>query len=882
MVKVRIYEVAKELGINSKEVVTKAKEIDIEAKTASSAINSEDAEKLMHYVMTGEKPEKTEKADETPKKKETKVVEIVESKKEEVKPKKSPPKTKSVKKEEAPIKSKEDPVNQEAVVKEEPKVIDEPPKKIEEPKESLAHASLKKRRGLVIVKKKKTTEEPKESFDTKVEKKPSKPTKTAEDLAKIFDFPKADENALKDKKKKKVKKQPTAKKDNTQKIDLLDGDLSDISGQIEEEMVVLPDFTSSGITVEKKQPRKDKNQDKTRTVNNRNNFEQKSIKRVSRKKTKKRPQPDSAQEVKSVEIPEEVRVYEFAEKVGKQPSEIIKALFTLGVMVTKNDFLDKDAIEILADEFEIEVTTINVLEELDYTKDYHDDDLDEHLEEKPPVVTIMGHVDHGKTSLLDYIRNAKVADGEAGGITQHVGAYMIEKDDKKITFVDTPGHEAFTEMRARGASVTDIVIIVVAADDGVKPQTIEAIDHAKAADVPIIVAINKIDKPAANIDLVMGQLSEIGITSVEWGGEYEFAKVSAKSGEGIDELLDLLLLQAEVMELKANPDRDAKTVVIESSVQKGRGPVATVICQNGTLRVGNNVVAGVAYGKVRALLNDLGKNIEAIHPGEPGVIVGLSETPEAGETLIKVDSERTSRDYAFKRAEYIRQKELSKSTKVTIDELSSMIAEGEIKKLPIILKADVSGSLEALKASLAKAGNDETKVHIVHSGIGGINESDVTLANASENCIILGFNVRPTGSAKTKAKRDGVEINTYSIIYDLIDDVNALLSGMLSPIIKEESVGIAEIRDVFVVPKIGAIAGCMVTEGTINRGHNARVIRDGVVIYDSKISSLKRFKDDAKEVARGYECGIGIENFNDLKAGDSIETYQNKEVAAEL
>jgi translation initiation factor IF-2 len=358
--------------------------------------------------------------------------------------------------------------------------------------------------------------------------------------------------------------------------------------------------------------------------------------------------------------------------------------------------------------------------------------------------------------------------------------------------------------------------------------------------------------------------------------------VSAKSGEGIDTLLDILLLQAEIMELKANPDRDAKAVVIESSVQKGRGPVATVICQNGTLRVGNNVVAGVAYGKVRALLDDTGKNLEAIHPGEPGVIVGLSETPEAGETLIKVENDRVARDYAFKRAEYIRQKELSKSTKVTIDELSSMIAEGEIKKLPIILKADVTGSLEALKASLDKAGNDETKVQIIHSGIGGINESDVTLANASENCVILGFNVRPTGSAKTKAKRDGIDIKTYSVIYDLIDDVNAILSGMLSPIIQEESIGTAEVRDIFVVPKIGTIAGCLVTDGTINRGHSARVIRDGIVIYDSKISSLKRFKDDAKEVAKGYECGIGIENFNDLKSGDNIETYQNKEVAATL
>ena len=553
------------------------------------------------------------------------------------------------------------------------------------------------------------------------------------------------------------------------------------------------------------------------------------------------------------------------------------------MMTTKNDFLDEDAIEILADEFNVEVNIIDDQKEFDYVAAYEEEIKDdENLQPRAPVITIMGHVDHGKTSLLDYIRKSRVAAGEAGGITQHVGAYMVNKNGRNITFIDTPGHEAFTAMRARGAGVTDIVIIVVAADDGVKPQTKEAVSHAKAAGVPIIIAINKMDKESANPDLVKTGLAELDIMPTEWGGKYEFVPISAKTGMGIDDLLEIVLLQADLLELKANPKANAKATVIESSLQKGRGPVATIIVENGTLHVGDTVVAGVAYGKIRSLLDDQGRALKEIKPGECGVIVGLSEIAEAGETLIGVKTDKEAREYAQKKAEYIRQKELSKSTKVSIDELSAKIAEGELKTLPVIIKADVGGSLEALKASLEKLANDEIRVNVIHSGVGGITQSDVALASASNDCIILGFNIRPTGEIKEKAKENGVEIKTYNVIYNLIDDVKAILGGLMSPIIREEQLGQAQVRQVIHVPKVGTIAGCIVTEGTINRGAKIRLIREGVVVYEGLVSSLKRFKDDVKEVAKGYECGVGIENFNDIRENDYIESFKEVKEKATL
>ena len=843
MAKVRIHEIAKELGSSSKKILEKAKELGFAVTTVSSAVSQEDAEKLYIYARSGIIPDNAPVKKSTPKKDPKSEIEAKKNIKEESKS--SIADTKKIKNE----------------PKESPK---------DEPKEqTLGNSSLNKRRGLVIVKKKKD-EQPKEQ-------KPSQSIINNKALESMFGS--SDESL---KKKKKDKKQFHAtKKESSSKLDLMG--LSEFGDDIvidDENVVILPDLTLKPIEVERQQTIKKPLNVYKQSQNSGFNLDG-GIQRSSRKKHKKLPKDNQNESVTSVNIPKEIRVYEFADKIKKSPSEIIGKLFMLGKMTTKNDFLEEDEIEILGAEFGIEINIVDTQEEFDYVKAYEGED-DQHSEPRAPVVTIMGHVDHGKTSLLDYIQNSRVASGEAGGITQHVGAYMVEKNGKNITFIDTPGHEAFTAMRARGASVTDIVIIVVAADDGVKPQTKEAISHAKAAGVPIIIAINKMDKESANPDLVKTGLAELDIMPTEWGGSYEFVPVSAKTGMGIEDLLEIVLLQAEILELKANPNREAKATIIESSLQKGRGPVATVIVENGTLKVGDTIVAGVAYGKVRALSDDKGRSLKAIKPGECGVLIGLSEVPEAGETLISVKSDKEAREYAHKKYEYLRQKELSKSTKVTIDELSAKIAEGELKNLPVIIKADVQGSLEAIKASLEKLRNDEIKVSIIHSGVGGITQSDISLASASQNCVILGFNIRPTGDIKEKAKEKAVEIKTYNIIYNLLDDVKALLSGLMSPVITEEDLGQAVIRQVINVPKVGQIAGCMVTEGIISRGAKIRVIRDGVVVFEGNISSLKRFKDDAKEVAKGYECGVGIEGYNDMREGDYIESYKEVENKAEI
>lgn len=843
MAKVRIHEIAKELGSSSKKILEKAKELGFAVTTVSSAVSQEDAEKLYIYARSGIIPDNAPVKKSTPKKDPKSEIEAKKNIKEESKSS----------------------ITDTKKIKNEPK---ESPK--DEPKEqTLGNSSLNKRRGLVIVKKKKD-EQPKEQ-------KPSQSIINNKALESMFGS--SDESL---KKKKKDKKQFHAtKKESSSKLDLMG--LSEFGDDIvidDENVVILPDLTLKPIEVERQQTIKKPLNVYKQSQNSGFNLDG-GIQRSSRKKHKKLPKDNQNESVTSVHIPKEIRVYEFADKIKKSPSEIIGKLFMLGKMTTKNDFLEEDEIEILGAEFGIEINIVDTQEEFDYVKAYEGED-DQHSEPRAPVVTIMGHVDHGKTSLLDYIQNSRVASGEAGGITQHVGAYMVEKNGKNITFIDTPGHEAFTAMRARGASVTDIVIIVVAADDGVKPQTKEAISHAKAAGVPIIIAINKMDKESANPDLVKTGLAELDIMPTEWGGSYEFVPVSAKTGMGIEDLLEIVLLQAEILELKANPNREAKATIIESSLQKGRGPVATVIVENGTLKVGDTIVAGVAYGKVRALSDDKGRSLKAIKPGECGVLIGLSEVPEAGETLISVKSDKEAREYAHKKYEYLRQKELSKSTKVTIDELSAKIAEGELKNLPVIIKADVQGSLEAIKASLEKLRNDEIKVSIIHSGVGGITQSDISLASASQNCVILGFNIRPTGDIKEKAKEKAVEIKTYNVIYNLLDDVKALLSGLMSPVITEEDLGQAVIRQVINVPKVGQIAGCMVTEGIISRGAKIRVIRDGVVVFEGNISSLKRFKDDAKEVAKGYECGVGIEGYNDMREGDYIESYKEVENKAEI
>ncbi|MBS4275421.1 translation initiation factor IF-2 [Campylobacter vulpis] len=851
MAKVRIHEIAKELGYDSKDIIQKANELGLDIKTASNAVEPEIAAGIYEYIQTKtipaifkkeeKKTSKNLKKEEKPKAIKAKKEIKKEESKEEVKEKVTPPKEK----------------------------VEEEIKEEKSESQSLAGATLAKRRGLVIVKKKKDEQEFK-----KEEQKPSTPAAERPSLSMIFSN--ADENL---KKKKKEKKAFVAtKKESVEKMDFLESqDFGDISLDDEDE-VVLPDFSVREKEVVQNTPKKPPN---FLRQNNSINFGEVGIQRRSRKKPPKRVEKKESEAITSLEIPKEIRVYEFADKLGKNTSEIISKLFMLGMMTTKNDFLDETAIEILAEEFGIEIKIIDEVSEFDYVKDY-DMGGEESLESRAPVITIMGHVDHGKTSLLDYIRNSRVVSGEAGGITQHVGAYMVEKNGRKITFIDTPGHEAFTAMRARGASITDIVIIVVAADDGVKPQTKEAINHAKAANVPMIIAINKMDKENANPDMVKTQLAEMEIMPVEWGGNYEFVGVSAKAGTGIEDLLEIVLLQADILELKANSKTLAKASVIESSVQKGRGAVATIIVQNGTLRVGSTVVAGVAYGKIKAMSDDTGKALKEIKPGECGVIVGLSEVADAGEILIAVKSDKEAREYAAKRYEYNRQKELSKSTKVSIDELGAKIKEGNLKALSVILKADVQGSLEALRASLEKLRNDEIKVNIIHSGVGGITQSDIELASASEDSIVLGFNIRPTGEIKERAKDKGVEIKTYNVIYNLLDDVKALLGGMMSPIISEEQLGQAEIRQVISVPKIGQIAGCMVSEGVINRGAKIRLIRDGVVVFEGNVSSLKRFKDDVKEVAKGYECGVGIEGCDDMRVGDYIESYKEVEQRVSL
>ncbi|EAI7265856.1 translation initiation factor IF-2 [Campylobacter coli] len=856
MAKIRIHEIAKELGYDSKEIIEKANELGLNIKTASNAVEPEVAAGIYEYIQTKIIPEAFKK----------------NLKQDPVKKAKAAPKEEK----------KEEKSSKEVEVKAPAKVIEEAkpePKSPEEPKEniqeSLASATLAKRRGLVIVKKKKDEEE----AAKKEEPKTITPS-NEERLSLKTMFSNADENL---KKKKKEKKPFVAtKKESAEKMDFLEGhDFADISLE-DEDVVVLPDFSVKEQEKPQNTMKKPPNFLRQSVGNSANLGLEGGIQRRSRKKPPKKVEKKENEAVSSVEISKEIRVYEFADKIGKSVSEVISKLFMLGMMTTKNDFLDEDAIEILAAEFGIEINIINEADEFDYVKDYEEEVDEKDLVSRAPVITIMGHVDHGKTSLLDYIRKSRVASGEAGGITQHVGAYMVEKNGRKITFIDTPGHEAFTAMRARGASITDIVIIVVAADDGVKPQTKEAINHAKAAGVPIIIAINKMDKEAANPDMVKTQLAEMEIMPVEWGGSYEFVGVSAKTGMGIEDLLEIVLLQADILELKANPKSLAKASVIESSIQKGRGAVATIIVQNGTLKVGSTIVAGEAYGKVRAMSDDQGKALKEIKPGECGVIVGLSEVADAGEILIAVKSDKEAREYANKRHEYNRQKELSKSTKVSIDELGAKIKEGNLKALPVILKADVQGSLEALKASLEKLRNDEIKVNIIHSGVGGITQSDIELASASENSIVLGFNIRPTGEIKERAKDKGVEIKTYNVIYNLLDDVKTLLGGMMSPIISEEQLGQAEIRQVINVPKIGQIAGCMVTEGVINRGAKIRLIRDGVVVYEGNVSSLKRFKDDAKEVAKGYECGVGIEGCDDMRVGDYIESYKEVEEQASL
>ncbi|MCF0110521.1 MAG: translation initiation factor IF-2 [Erysipelotrichaceae bacterium] len=579
--------------------------------------------------------------------------------------------------------------------------------------------------------------------------------------------------------------------------------------------------------------------------------------------------------VKEATYTDGITVGELAAKLNRNASDIIKLLFMLGNMVTINSPLDEDTIQMIAMEYNVTLTREEIIDE----NSLEDNIVDEEdtLKERPPIVTIMGHVDHGKTTLLDAIRKTNVVAGEFGGITQHIGAYQVDVQGKKVTFLDTPGHEAFTAMRARGASITDVVIIVVAADDGVMPQTKEAVDHAQAAGVPIIVAVNKMDKPGVNPDKVMYEMSDLGLMPEEWGGSTIFVKLSAKTGEGIQDLLETILVVSEVLELRANPDRLAIGTVIEAKLDKGRGPVSTVLVQKGTLKTGDPVVVGACYGKIRKMTDDKGREIKTAGPSKPVEIIGLSDVPVAGDNFKAFGNEKTARSVAEKRTQDKIEAERKATSAMSLDDLSQQIAEGNIQEINLIIKADVQGSAEAVKDSMSKLDVEGVRVNVIRATAGAISESDIMLASAS-NAIIYGFNVRPDANIRKKAEEEKIQIRLHNIIYKALEEMEAVMKGMLAPVYEEVISGQAEVRNLFKVSKVGTIAGCMVTDGSIKRECDVRLIRNGVVIYNGHLGSLKRFQDDAKEVQQGYECGLTIERYNDIKEGDIIEAYYSQEV----
>lgn len=577
-----------------------------------------------------------------------------------------------------------------------------------------------------------------------------------------------------------------------------------------------------------------------------------------------------------VEYEEGITVDELSQKIGQTPANVIKVLFMLGTMVTINSSLNDEQVELICIEYGLECKKVVPVSEVNF-EDLEVVDDPKDLEPRPPVITIMGHVDHGKTTLLDHIRKSRVAEGEFGGITQHIGAYQVSVKGKKITFLDTPGHEAFTAMRARGAMITDIVIIVVAADDGVMPQTREAVDHALAANVPIIVAINKIDKPGADPQRIMTEVSELGLMPEEWGGDVPYVNISAKKGIGIDELLETVTVVAELAELKANPKRMAYGSVIEGRLDKGRGPVATLLIQNGTLRSGNPIVVGATYGRVRQLVDDRGREIKSAGPATPVEITGLNDVPEAGDKFMVFETEKEARHVGEERAQKKIEEERNSTSAMSLDDLFSQMKSGEVVDLNIIVKADVNGTAEAVKSSLEKIDVEGARVNVIRSTVGAISESDILLASASK-AIIYGFNVRPDANVRRKADEEGVEIRLHQVIYKMVEEIEAAMKGMLAPEMEEVVTGQAEIRHIYKVSKIGNIAGCYVTDGSIKRDCGIRLIREGIIVYEGKLASLKRFKDDAKEVNQGYECGLTIENYNDIKEGDIVEGYVMQEV----
>ncbi|MBQ2135641.1 MAG: translation initiation factor IF-2 [Clostridia bacterium] len=726
------------------------------------------------------------------------------------------------------------------------------PKK-EEPKKEEAKPEKKapvKEEKKPAAEKKETKAEPKKA-ETKKAKKPVQEKKSVSDEPLVAP-------------PKKEKKHGEAPNRGPAQIRHVDTRTSNVNiDKYNEKYEIIAPANSMKDNYTRKQKIKQKSQDYRRPQGAKRETEADKMRRLQLEKIKKTPI--------TVTVGDEITVGELAAALKKTAAEVIKELLKLGMMATVNQVIDYDTAEIVVTEMgaKIERAVVVTIEEqiMDDTED-----TDENLKPRDPVVVVMGHVDHGKTSLLDAIRNTAVTNTEAGGITQHIGAYRVNCNGQDITFLDTPGHAAFTSMRQRGAMATDIAILVVAADDGIMPQTIEAINHAKAANVQIVVAINKMDKPEANPDRVLQQLTEHSIVPEEWGGDVICVPVSAKTHDGIDKLLENVLLVAEMLELKANPDRRAKGVVIEARLDKGRGPVATLLVQNGTLNSGDIIVAGTSVGRVRVMTNENGKVLKVAGPSVPVEITGLAETPEAGDTFDAVSDERLARELVEQRKQKAKEEIFNASQKVTLDNLFSQLSEGELKELKIIVKADVQGSVEAVKQSLEKLSNDEVRVKVIHGGVGAINESDEMLAKTSE-AIIVGFNVRPDPVAKLAADRDGVDMRMYRVIYDCIEEIEAAMKGMLAPKYRENILGTAEVRNTYKISNVGTIAGCYITDGKVTRACEIRIVRDGIVIAEDKIDSLRRFKDDVKEVAQGYECGIGLDKFADIKEGDVFEAF---------
>ncbi|QQS36282.1 MAG: translation initiation factor IF-2 [Ignavibacteriales bacterium] len=711
------------------------------------------------------------------------------------------------------------------------------------PKETEAN----KKRGLTVVGK--IDLEPKEK---KTEVKTAQKEETSS----------SQEEVVKKKKKPKTRKKPTenvveelpaAKK--KKKIKRFEIDQNEVKEAIRKTLLSMDDTAASGRAIQRKKKRKEREAEEERRL------EQKTLDQTK------------------IRVTEYIAVNELANLMGVPVGDVISKCIGLGLMVSINQRLDLETITLVADEFGFQIE----LQE-EYTAQALEDTPDEpeNLKFRPPVVTIMGHVDHGKTSLLDYIRRTNVVAGEAGGITQHIGAYRVNVgNDKFITFLDTPGHEAFTAMRARGAQLTDIVVLVVAADDAVMPQTVEAINHAQAANVPIVIAINKVDKPGSNIDRIKQQLAERKVLVEEWGGKYQCVELSAKTGLNVDKLLETILLEAEILELKANPDRYARGAVVESELDKGRGITGTILVQKGTLKIGDPFVAGIYQGKVRAMFDERGNKVFIAPPSTPVLVLGFEGAPQAGDTFVVVESERVAREVGIKRQQLKREQDQKQVHHITLDEISKQISIGGVKELALIVKGDVDGSVEALSDSLMRLSNEEVIVRVIHKGVGGISESDVLLASAS-NAIIIGFHVRPNLNARKLAETQKVDIRLYSVIYDAINEVKSALEGLLSPVLSEEVVATLEIRDTFKVPKFGTVAGCYVQEGKITRNSKVRIIRDGIVIHEGEIGTLKRFKDDVREVDAGYECGLNVANYNDVKVGDIIEAFKIVETKKKL